>query len=85
MLNILEKFIIRKGYSFLRLDGSTPANLRQSLVDDFNSSPSKQVNIWNLKNDGLKKIVFYLLNESSLVILGVPHINSSWWAWIESC
>ncbi|KAK6141101.1 hypothetical protein DH2020_025156 [Rehmannia glutinosa] len=36
MLDILEKFIIRKGYSFARLDGSTPTSLRQSLVDDFN-------------------------------------------------
>ncbi|KAI9177305.1 hypothetical protein LWI28_013477 [Acer negundo] len=36
------KYLIRKGYSFSRLDGSTPTNLRQSLVDDFNSSPSKQ-------------------------------------------
>lgn len=43
MLDILEKFLIRKGYSFARLDGSTPTNLRQSLVDDFNASPSKQV------------------------------------------
>lgn len=45
MLDILEKFLIRKGYCFSRLDGSTPTNLRQSLVDDFNSSPSKQVNV----------------------------------------
>lgn len=45
MLDILEKFLIRKGYSFARLDGSTPTNLRQSLVDDFNESPSKQVSI----------------------------------------
>lgn len=43
MLDILEKFLIRKGYCFSRLDGSTPTGLRQSLVDDFNSSPSKQV------------------------------------------
>lgn len=43
MLDILEKFLIRKGCCFSRLDGSTPTGLRQSLVDDFNSSPSKQV------------------------------------------
>lgn len=43
MLDILEKFLIRKGYCFSRLDGSTPQNLRQALVDDFNSSPSKMV------------------------------------------
>lgn len=43
MLDILEKFLIRKGYCFSRLDGSTPMSLRQSLVDEFNKSPSKQV------------------------------------------
>ncbi|XP_072958335.1 switch 2 isoform X3 [Typha angustifolia] len=43
MLDILEKFLIRKGYCFSRFDGSTPMNARQSLVDEFNRSPSKQV------------------------------------------
>ena len=43
MLDILEKFMIRKGYSFCRLDGSTPMGTRQTLVDEFNDSPSKQV------------------------------------------
>ncbi|KAL0301648.1 UNVERIFIED_CONTAM: Switch 2 [Sesamum radiatum] len=53
MLDILEKFIIRKGYSFSRLDGSTPAGQRQSLVDDFNSSPSKQVFLISTRAGGL--------------------------------
>ncbi|XP_010457390.1 PREDICTED: switch 2 [Camelina sativa] len=53
MLDILEKFLIRKGYSFARLDGSTPTNLRQSLVDDFNASPSKQVFLISTKAGGL--------------------------------
>ncbi|KAJ6371704.1 hypothetical protein OIU77_002092 [Salix suchowensis] len=53
MLDILEKFLIRKGYSFSRLDGSTPSNLRQSLVDDFNSSPSKQVFLISTRAGGL--------------------------------
>ncbi|KAJ3678039.1 hypothetical protein LUZ60_001842 [Juncus effusus] len=43
MLDILEKFLIRKGYCFSRFDGSTPMNVRQVLVDEFNRSPSKQV------------------------------------------
>ncbi|KAL6890122.1 hypothetical protein ACP4OV_008885 [Aristida adscensionis] len=43
MLDILEKFLIRKGYCFSRFDGTTPMNARQSLVDEFNKSPSKQV------------------------------------------
>lgn len=53
MLDILEKFLIRKGYSFSRLDGSTPTGLRQSLVDDFNSSPSKQVFLISTRAGGL--------------------------------
>ncbi|OWM91055.1 hypothetical protein CDL15_Pgr023388 [Punica granatum] len=53
MLDILEKFLIRKGSSFSRLDGSTPTNLRQSLVDDFNSSPSKQVFLISTRAGGL--------------------------------
>ncbi|XP_010522604.1 PREDICTED: switch 2 isoform X2 [Tarenaya hassleriana] len=53
MLDILEKFLVRKGYCFLRLDGSTPTNLRQSLVDDFNSSPSKSVFLISTRAGGL--------------------------------
>ena len=82
MLDILEKFLIRKGYAFSRLDGSTPTNLRQSLVDDFNSSPSKQVS-FHIKRR-LNKLVFFLLLDS-LLFSGVPYINSSWRARIESC
>ncbi|KAL8506575.1 hypothetical protein ACS0TY_017461 [Phlomoides rotata] len=53
MLDILEKFIIRKGCSFSRLDGSTPTSQRQSLVDDFNTSPSKQVFLISTRAGGL--------------------------------
>ncbi|CAL9194332.1 unnamed protein product [Musa hybrid cultivar] len=53
MLDILEKFLIRKGYCFSRLDGSTPMSIRQSLVDDFNKSPSKQVFLISTRAGGL--------------------------------
>ncbi|XP_023533039.1 switch 2 isoform X2 [Cucurbita pepo subsp. pepo] len=53
MLDILEKLLVRKGYSFSRLDGSTPTNSRQTLVDDFNSSPSKQVFLISTRAGGL--------------------------------
>lgn len=82
MLDILEKFLIRKGYCFSRLDGSTPTNLRQSLVDDFNSSPSKQVN-FDIKNE---KFALLLVDDIHFYFfIGVPYINSSWRAWAESC
>lgn len=38
-LDILATFIGSLGYSHLRLDGSTPPNKRQELVDRFNRSP----------------------------------------------
>ncbi|XP_026660481.2 switch 2 isoform X2 [Phoenix dactylifera] len=53
MLDILEKFLIRRGYCFSRLDGSTPMSLRQSLVDEFNRSPSKQVFLISTRAGGL--------------------------------
>lgn len=53
MLDILEKLLIRKGYCFSRLDGSTPTGMRQFLVDDFNSSPSKQVFLISTRAGGL--------------------------------
>lgn len=63
MLEILEKLIIRKGYSFSRLDGSTPTSLRQSLVDDFNSSPSKQVTFVTQLEFVLYFFNFFLIGE----------------------
>ncbi|CAA6668682.1 unnamed protein product [Spirodela intermedia] len=53
MLDILEKFLIRKGYCFSRLDGTIPMSLRQSLVDDFNRSPSRQVFLISTRAGGL--------------------------------
>ncbi|PKA52576.1 DNA repair and recombination protein RAD54 [Apostasia shenzhenica] len=53
MLDILEKFLIRKGYCFSRLDGSTPMSSRQVLVDEFNRSPSKEVFLISTRAGGL--------------------------------
>ncbi|XP_074264041.1 switch 2-like [Silene latifolia] len=53
MLDILEKFMMRKGYFYTRLDGSTPTGVRQSLVNDFNSSPSMQVFLISTRAGGL--------------------------------
>ena len=36
MLNILEKFVVSKGYTYFRLDGSTPVASRQGLIKKFN-------------------------------------------------
>lgn len=97
MLDILGKFLIRKGYCFSRLDGSTPTILRQSIVDDFNLSPSKQVcrlisfsfsQFEKYTDEQEKKVEFevsVVLDSDIVFLIGVPYINPSWWAWAESC
>ncbi|XP_048364013.1 DNA repair and recombination protein RAD54B isoform X2 [Sphaerodactylus townsendi] len=37
MLNVLQEVCKRHGYSYTRLDGSTPVSQRQQIVDSFNS------------------------------------------------
>lgn len=36
MLNIFERFIKARGYSYRRMDGTTPISTRQPLVNEFN-------------------------------------------------
>lgn len=38
-LDVLEKLAERNAWGFLRLDGGTPTNSRQNLVDRFNKAP----------------------------------------------
>lgn len=38
MLTLLEKFVIKEGYEYLRMDGSTPIGSRQPLVEKFNTN-----------------------------------------------
>eukprot|EP01147_Barroeca_monosierra_P001254 gene1254-4463_t len=40
MLNIIEKFLARLGLKYLRIDGSTPVDDRQSLIDQYSSDKS---------------------------------------------
>ncbi|XP_073245339.1 DNA excision repair protein ERCC-6-like isoform X3 [Porites lutea] len=40
MLNILEKFVVSKGYTYFRLDGSTPVASRQGLIKKYNEDRS---------------------------------------------
>lgn len=53
MLNILDRFLVRRGYCFSRLDGSTPMSSRQTTVDEFNGSPTKQVFLISTRAGGL--------------------------------
>lgn len=36
MLDILEKFVMKENYSYLRMDGGTAIGTRQPLVQRFN-------------------------------------------------
>ena len=39
-LDVIEHYVKGKGWSFLRLDGSTPTKKRQTLIDQFQRDPS---------------------------------------------
>ena len=53
MLDILEAMVMRKGYIYLRLDGTTPAAKRGKLVDDFNNIEEKFIFLLSTKAGGL--------------------------------
>jgi len=54
MLDILESFINKmSGIRFVRMDGNTPIQTRQGLVDDFNKNPEIHVFLLTTKVGGL--------------------------------
>lgn len=53
MLDILEKFIKREGYSYRRMDGTTPIQNRMGLVDEFNARDDIYVFLLTTKVGGL--------------------------------
>ena len=50
LLNILEHVLTYHGYLYYRLDGSTPVEERQQLVDDFNKEADENYNIFLLSS-----------------------------------
>ena len=54
MLDILEKFVRSiPGLKYRRMDGNTPIQLRQSMVDEFNTDPGLHVFLLTTKVGGL--------------------------------
>ena len=53
MLNVVEVLVIHLGYSFKRLDGSTPINERQRACHDFNRSSATTVFLISTNAGGL--------------------------------
>jgi SWI/SNF-related matrix-associated actin-dependent regulator 1 of chromatin subfamily A len=52
MLDILEVFLEKIGYRFLRLDGSTPVGERQEMIDEFNTDLSIPIFLLSTKAGG---------------------------------
>jgi ATP-dependent helicase STH1/SNF2 len=52
-MNIMEDFLLYRGYKYLRLDGSTKADDRTSLLQDFNADPELFVFILSTRAGGL--------------------------------
>ncbi|XP_046391491.1 DNA excision repair protein ERCC-6-like [Ischnura elegans] len=53
MMCILENFLIKQGYTYLKLDGSTSVGARQPLINEFNKNPSHFVFLLTTRVGGL--------------------------------
>ncbi|KAK4492466.1 hypothetical protein RD792_003275 [Penstemon davidsonii] len=53
MLDILENFLLARGYKYRRMDGLTPVKQRMALIDEFNNSDDVFIFILTTKVGGL--------------------------------
>ena len=53
MLNIIEKCMRECGISYVRMDGETPVDLRQPMIDRFNETPDIHVFLMTTRTGGL--------------------------------
>lgn len=53
MLNLLERMLSAKGFTYVRLDGSVPAEKRQIIVQQFNQNPKVMVFISSTRVGGV--------------------------------
>ncbi|KAF7557355.1 hypothetical protein G7046_g6058 [Stylonectria norvegica] len=53
MLNVIEKCIRECGISYVRMDGETPVEKRQPMIDRFNESPDIHVFLMTTRTGGL--------------------------------
>src|SRR5436190_13683240 len=73
IMNIMEDFLLFRGYKYLRLDGSTKADDRTSLLQDFNSDPELFVFILSTRAGGL---------GLNLQVADTVIIYDSDWVWL---
>lgn len=72
MIDIIENDLLKKhmpGVSYLRLDGSVPANMRHEIVHRFNSDPSYDILLLTTQVRALSK-AFMNGNIISKLLLG---------------
>ncbi|CAM9726001.1 unnamed protein product, partial [Ectocarpus fasciculatus] len=65
MLSIIENYIRSKGWSYLRLDGSTPGIKRQGLVDQFNNDVDLPIFLISTRAGGMG---LNLISASKVII-----------------
>ena len=53
MMDVMEKFLKIRGHRYLRLDGQTPVQERQYLIDEFNNDPEIFIFILSTRAGGL--------------------------------
>ncbi|CUT99656.1 SWI:SNF matrix associated [Echinococcus multilocularis] len=53
VLDILGEYLVNKGHKFLRMDGSTAVNDRQTLIDTFNNDETYDIFLLSTKAGGL--------------------------------
>ena len=73
LLDILQQMVISQGYSYNRLDGSTPLHERQTMVKEFNGDSNKFVFLISTKAGGLG----LNLTSANIVIIYNPTWNPS--------
>jgi SNF2 family DNA or RNA helicase len=73
LMDILAKFCTKQGFSFGRVEGTTPIHQRQRLVDSFNRTKSQFIFIVSTKACG----VGLNLSSANVVVIFEPHFNVS--------
>ena len=69
MLNILERFVASRGYSYQRMDGGTPISTRQPLINKFNEVSSDIIMISLRESNAIISYVFHILMQDRSIFL----------------
>lgn len=73
LMDVLARFCTKQGFSYGRVEGTTPIQQRQRLVDHFNKTKSQFVFIVSTKACG----VGLNLSSANVVVIFEPHFNVS--------